>query len=76
MDIELQSKLLKLKGFLNEINHISYSYSQLGRNYPMNTMSDDKAKQIIKIYEGLLNQVKSLILNYEDSDNKDQVLAR
>jgi len=66
MDIELQSKLLKLKGFLNEINHISYSYSQLGRNYPMNTMSDDKAKQIIKIYEGLLNQVKSLILNYEN----------
>lgn len=65
MDIELQSKLLKLKGFLNEINHISYSYSQLGRNYPMNEMSNEKAKQIIKIYEDLLSQVSSLILNYE-----------
>ncbi len=71
MDIELQAKLLKLKGFLNEINHISYSYSQMGRNYPMNSMSDDKAKQLVKIYENLLDQVKSLILNYEKGNNQD-----
>lgn len=64
MDIELQAKLLKLKGFLNEINHVSYTYSQLGRNYSMNEMSDAKAKQLIKIYEELLEQVKTLILNY------------
>ena len=71
MDIELQAKLLKLKGFLNEINHISYSYSQMGRNYPMNSMSDDKAKQLVKIYENLLDQVNSLILNYEKGNNQD-----
>lgn len=69
MNIELQAKLLKLKGSLNEINHISYSYSQIGRNYSMNTMSDDKAKQLIKIYENLLDQVKNLILNYEKSSS-------
>lgn len=72
MNIELQAKLLKLKGFLNEINHVSYSYSQMGRNYPMNTMSDEKAKQLVKIYESLLNQVKSLILNYEKEDENKQ----
>ena len=68
MDIELQAKLLKLKGFLNEINHISYTYSQMGRNYPMNSMSDAKAKQLIKIYDDLLKQVKSLILNYDNQN--------
>jgi len=67
MNIELQAKLLKLKGYLNEINHISYSYSQLGRNYPMSTMTDEKATQIIKAYDDLLKQVSSLILNYEQS---------
>lgn len=71
MDIELQAKLLRLKGFLNEINHISYSYSQMGRNYPMNTMSNEKADQLVNIYENLLDQVKSLILNYEkENENK------
>ena len=61
MDIELQAKLLKLKGFLNEINHVSYTYSQLGRNYPMNTMSNSKATQLIKIYDDLLISKTSLL---------------
>jgi len=70
MDIEIQAKLLRLKGFLNEINHISYTYSQLGRNHSMNTLSDEKAKQLIGIYEGLLDQVNNLILNYENKKSK------
>lgn len=64
MDIELQAKLLRLKGFLNEINHISYTYSQMGRNYPMNEMDDEKATQLIKVYTDLLDSVSNLILNY------------
>lgn len=67
MDIELQAKLLKLKGYLNKINHISYTYSQIGRNTPMDNMSDDKAKKIIKVYEDLMREVKNLILNYGES---------
>jgi len=65
MNIELQAKLLKLKGFLNEINHISYSYSKIGKETPFDNLDNDKANQLIKIYEGLLDQVKGLILNYE-----------
>lgn len=67
MDIELQAKLLKLKGYLNKVNHISYTYSQIGRNTPMDNMSDDKAKKIIKVYEDLMEEVKNLILNYGES---------
>jgi hypothetical protein len=67
MDIELQTKLLKLKGYLNEINHISYTYSQLGRNNSMDTLTDTTAKQLIHAYTNLLDDVKSLILNYEST---------
>lgn len=64
MDIKLQAKLLKLKGFLNEINHVSYTYSQFGKNHPMNDISDDEVKQLIEVYVDLLDQVNNLILNY------------
>ena len=69
MDIELQAKLLKLKGYLNEINHISYTYSQIGRNYPMNNIDDKQAKQLITVYEDLLSQVRSLILNHDKKNS-------
>jgi len=68
MNIELQAKLLKLKGFLNEINHISYSYSKLGKNTSFDELDNIKANQLIEIYNNLLNQVKVLILNYESTN--------
>lgn|GEM_PF-6068108 len=69
MDIELQSKLLKLKGYLNEINHISYTYAQLGRSFPMNTLSAEDAKKLIATYTELMDQVSGLIMNYERTNS-------
>jgi hypothetical protein len=70
MDIELQTKILKLKGFLNEVNHISYSYSQIGKTYPFDNLTNQNANQIVIAYQDLLEQVKILILNYEKSKDK------
>ena len=69
MDIELQSKLLKLKGYLNEINHISSTYAQLGRSFPMNTLSAEDAKKLIATYTELMDQVSGLIMNYERTNS-------
>lgn len=74
MNIKLHTKLLKLKGYLNDINHISYTYSQLGRSNSMDRLTEETAKQLIYAYEGLLNDVKNLILNYESESNKNQTL--
>jgi len=67
MNIETQAKLLKLKGLLNEINHISYTYAQFGRQYPMDMMNEDNANRLITVYNDLLLEVRSLIMNYENS---------
>lgn len=65
MDIELQAKLLKLKGLLNEVNHVSYTYSQIGKNNPMHELTNEKARQLIGIYEDLLQNIRSLLNRYE-----------
>lgn len=71
MKIELQTKLLKLKGILNDISHASFSYSQLGRQYQLHTLDDEQAIKVIKAYEDIITTVKSLIMNYEISSNKN-----
>ena len=68
MDIELQTKLLKLKGLLNQISHISYTYSQLGKNFSMDRLDDERATTLLKSYNDLLLQVKAIILNYDNED--------
>jgi len=65
MKIELQTKLLKLKGILNDISHASFSYSQLSRQYQLHTLDDEQAGKVIKAYEDIISDVKNLIMNNE-----------
>lgn len=67
MDIELHTKLLQLKGILNDISHVSYSYSQLSRQRSMNDINDETAKKLINAYEMLIENVTNSIKNYEQS---------
>lgn len=63
--MEEHAKLLRLKGLLNRINHISYTYSQLGKTFPMNTISDKQVVLLIQEYERLLEEVKKIASEYE-----------
>lgn len=71
MKIELQTKLLKLKGILNDISHASFSYSQLGRTYHLDSMTDEQATKLIYAYEDLIKQVKNSIMKNEIPTDKD-----
>jgi hypothetical protein len=70
MDIELQSKLLRLKGILNSVSHVSFSYSRIEKEHPMMGLNNEQAKNIIKAYEQLLFDLKNLIMNNEQLSNK------
>jgi hypothetical protein len=73
MNIELQSKLFKLRTILNRISDVSYAYKTLYNKYRINEISEEQAHQLIKAYEDLINQVKSSIQNteYGKSNSED-----
>lgn len=68
MNIENKTKLLKLKGILNDISHASFSYNQLSRDYPMHELDDRKAQQMIKSYQDIIDTVNSLIMKYANEN--------
>ena len=76
MNIETQVKLLDLKGKLNQISHISFSYSRIEKANPMVALDEDKAQQMIRAYEGLLSDVKNLIMKNEYTNSKDESMER
>ena len=69
MKIELQTRLLKLKGILNEISHASYTYAQLSREYQLHTLDDETATKVIVAYEDVIQTVKNSIMNHEKPRN-------
>ena len=72
MNIELQSKLFRLRSILNSISDASYAYKTLYNKYRMGEITDIIAVQLIKAYEDIIKQVKNSIQNTENEIPPDR----
>ncbi len=69
MNIELQSKIFKLRSILNSISDASYAYKTLYNRYHINELSDEEAEKIAAAYEDLIRQVRNSIQNIENEQS-------
>jgi hypothetical protein len=72
MNIELQSKLFKLRSTLNSISDASYAYKTLYNKYRLNDLTNEQANQLVIAYEDLIKQVKNSIQNTENEIPADK----
>jgi len=59
-----QVRLLELRNLLQQISHISFTFSKLNRDYPMEELSEDTASEIEEAYINLLKQASELATNF------------
>jgi hypothetical protein len=64
ISISTSEKIFYFRNFLQQISHISFSFSKLNQSYPVDTLSEEQGKEIIKAYKNLLSQAEKII---EDS---------
>jgi hypothetical protein len=64
-------ELLKKRDLLQRISDISFRYSLINKNYPLKRLSPEDFKYVIKKYDELLEQIKSLAnsIQYESKGN-------
>ena len=68
--LQTTNKLLKLRGVLDQIGQASWSFSVLNKQYPIHTLSNSQAIELIESYEALIKKVKSLLESeYENKNN-------
>lgn len=65
MKIQIQSNLLKLKQVLNQVSDISYAFNRMNKEYPIDTLTDSEAEEIIGAYTRLLKDLGVALENYE-----------
>lgn len=66
MDIEIQTKLFKLRNTLNTISDASFAFKTLYNKYPLNSLNNEIAKKLILAYEAIIETVTNSIQNTED----------
>ena len=65
-NIENTSKLLRLRGKLQAISEISFSFSTLNRQYPINNITDEETKSLLDAYHKLMERVGIIYHEYEN----------
>jgi hypothetical protein len=71
-------ELLEKRDLLQRISDISFRYSLINKNYPLKKLSPEDFKYVIKKYDELLKQIKSLAnsIQYESSNNSIKNMDR
>ena len=69
-NIETTSKLLQLRGKLQSISEISFSFATLNRQYPIGNITEEEAQSLLETYHKLMERVGSIYSEYEDENNE------
>ncbi|OGN41366.1 MAG: hypothetical protein A2606_01215 [Candidatus Yanofskybacteria bacterium RIFOXYD1_FULL_42_10] len=65
MNLETTQKLLKLRDFLQTVSQISFSFTTLNRQYPINTLSELDSEGLVRAYSDLIKKTKELSNEFE-----------
>jgi len=69
MTLQTTQQLLQARDFLQAISQISFSYTTLNRQFPMQNLAEDDCYDLTQAYFGLIQKVKGLSHEYETEHN-------
>lgn len=64
ISVKSYRNLLRYRQYLQQISHISFTFSKLNQNFPIETLNEDDAQQVIEEYEGLMRDTETIINNF------------
>ena len=61
IEIGLLKKLMNLRGVLDAVSQISWSFSMLNKQHPANTLTSEEAVELVEVYQEFLDELKKLL---------------
>ncbi len=55
------AEVLRLRGIMQTISQISFSFAMLNKNYPFETINQDQADELIQEYKKLIERALTVI---------------
>lgn len=62
-------EIFRLRNFLQQISHISFTFSNVNKRYPMENISEEQGQQVIEVYKNLLHDCQTIIDTYKNNFN-------
>ena len=67
ISIKTTDQIFRLRNFLQQISHISFTFSNLNQEHPIASLGEKDGKDIIIAYENLLKDTQNIIKRYKEA---------
>lgn len=67
MNLKQQREIYRLRLVLHTIADASFAYSRLNKSYPIDTVDESNADQLIEAYRDLIQSVSNSVDSYENA---------
>ncbi len=64
-------KIFRIRNYLQQISHISFSFSKINQKYPIEELTEEEAKEVIQAYKNLLLDTETIIKTYKSISGDD-----
>jgi hypothetical protein len=61
IEIGLLKKLMKLRGVLDAVSQISWAFSTLNKQHPIDTLTEEEAGELTQTYQEFLDGLEKLL---------------
>ena len=66
LSIATTENIFRLRNFLQQISHISFTFSKVNQRYPIEEITEAEGKEVIQVYKNLLKDAERILQTYNN----------
>jgi len=66
LSIKTTEDIFKIRNLLQQISHISYTFADVNKRYPIETLTEEQGQDIIGVYRSLIKDAESVVASFNN----------
>jgi hypothetical protein len=72
LTITTTEEIFRIRNFLQQISHISFTFSNVNKRYPIESLTEEQGQEVLQVYRNLLKDTQAILETYFNNLNLNQ----
>lgn len=69
LSITTTEEIFRIRNFLQQISHISFTFSNVNKRYPIETLTEEQGQEVLKVYKNLIKDTETITDTFNNNLN-------
>lgn len=66
LSIKTTEEIFRIRNFLQQISHISFTFSNVNKRYPIESITDEQGQEVIQVYKNLIKDCEAIVNTFNN----------